>query len=312
MYVEERPTWLLLIFKIRGSILPRIWRRVAVSTILASIATVGHQTLDLLHVNLTVVPFTLIGLPLGIFLGFRNSAAYDRYWEGRKLWGQLVNTSRSFTRQVLTLIQPKDDDDKEEVTKLQRELVHRHVAFVHALRLALREEKAPELLGSFLRPEELDELEKEPNKPNAILQGTAFKLLAARKRGWIDTFHVPILEHSLVVFSDVQGACERIKNTPIPFSYTVLIHSIVAIYCVLLPFGVADTIKWMTPLVVAFIAYAFFGLDAIGDEIEHPFGRDLNDLPLYQLSRMIEANVRVRVGDEDLPAPVKPHNHVLL
>ena len=95
-------------------------------------------------------------------------------------------------------------------------------------------------------------------------------------------------------------------------SYTVLIHRVVAIYCVLLPFGLAHTIRFMTPVVVMFVAYAFFGLDAIGDEIEQPFGRDVNDLPLYQLSRMIEANVRKRVGDTDLPPPVKPHRGVLL
>lgn len=311
MYVEPKPTWIRIVFRLRGSVLPRIWRRVAVATGLAAIVTLLHQTLPWFHINLTVTPFTLIGLPLGIFLGFRNNASYDRYWEGRKLWGQLVNTSRTFTRQVLTLIVPDDPADAPAVDALQRELVHRQIAFVHQLRHALRDDPPLEHLDAHLSAEELARLAKEPNACNAILQGTAERLLHARRRGWIHTMHVPLLEQCLVVLSDVQGATERIKNTPIPFSYTVLIHRVVALYCVLLPFGVADTIKWMSPFVVMFIAYAFFGLDAIGDEIEHPFGRDVNDLPLYQLSRMIEGNLRVRIG-EDPPPPVKPHQGILL
>jgi putative membrane protein len=191
-------------------------------------------------------------------------------------------------------------------------MIYRHVGFVHALRMHLRDEMRVELLEDFLPAGELHDLKSEPNIPNAILQNTASRLVDARQKKWIDPFHVAMIEQSFVILSDVQGACERIKNTPIPFSYTVLIHRVVAIYCVLLPFGFAPTIHLMTPVVVMFISYAFFGLDAIGDEIENPFGRDVNDLPLYQLSRMIEGNIRKRVGDTDLPPPVKPHRGVLL
>ena len=110
--------------------------------------------------------------------------------------------------------------------------------------------------------------------------------------------------------TDIQGACERIKSTPIPFSYSVLIHRIVAIYCFLLPFGFVETIHWLTPVVVLFISYAFFGLDAVGDELEKPFGLDPNDLPLSAISRTIEGNLRWAIG-EPVPKPFEPRNGIL-
>jgi len=111
---------------------------------------------------------------------------------------------------------------------------------------------------------------------------------------------------------DVQGGCERIKSTPIPWSYTVLMHSIVAVYCFALPFGLIDTTKLLTPLVVALIAYAFLGLDAVGDELEEPFGSDYNDLPLTTLSRMIEVNLRQLLGESELPPLLTPDAHGVL
>jgi putative membrane protein len=121
---------------------------------------------------------------------------------------------------------------------------------------------------------------------------------------------VPVLEASLTTLTDIQGACERIKSTPIPYSYTVLLHRIVAVYCTLLPFGLMDSIKWATPAVVLAISYCFFGLDAIGDELEQPFGVDINDLPLKAISRTIERNLRERLG-EKVPPPVAPARGVL-
>ena len=134
--------------------------------------------------------------------------------------------------------------------------------------------------------------------------------MVARRKHWIHPLHIHVIEASLVALTDVQGACERIKSTPMPHSYTVLMHRIVAGYCVLLPFGFAETIGWATPIVVLFVSYALFGLDAIGEEIERPFGLDPNDLPLSTISRAIEANLRVRIGEK--PPPLfKPRNGIL-
>ncbi len=109
----------------------------------------------------------------------------------------------------------------------------------------------------------------------------------------------------------IQGACERIKSTPIPASYTVLIHRIVALYCLGLPFGIVTSVGALTPVVVAIVAYAFYGLDAVGSEIENPFGHDPNDLPLTALSRMIEVNLRQGLGEDELPPLLEPVDGIL-
>jgi putative membrane protein len=266
-----------------------------------------------LHYSLTAAPFTLVGLPLGIFLGFRNNTAYDRFWEARKLWGALVNTSRSITRQALTLIQPQLEPGLErpaQVRELQHRFVHLTIGYVHALRHHLRDTPPSETLEQVLPKESLESLRGESNVPLAILQRLGETVRQAYDLNWVHPVHVNALDASLTTLTDIQGACERIKSTPIPFSYTVLMHRIVAFYCVLLPFGLMDTVRWATPVVVLAISYCFFGLDAIGDEIEDPFGVDVNDLPLDSISRNIERNLRARIG-EDMPDPVTPQKGIL-
>ena len=308
MYVADRLGWIRRVFHIRGSVLPIVWPRIAFVTVVATVFTAAYLKTYFFHVSLTTAPFVLVGVPLGIFLGFRNNVAYDRFWEGRKLWGQLVNTSRAFTRQVLTLTTAPAEFTME-LDEFRRTIVRRHAAYVHSLRLSLRAESYTELTR-FLPDEEVHHLRAEPSAPNAILHQTGVLISAAWKRGWIDSVLMRSFDQSLVTLADVQGGCERIKSTPIPFSYTVLIHRIVAIYCLLLPFGLVETARWTTPFVVLIISNALFGLDAIGDEIENPFGHDVNDLPLHQLATMIESNVLVRIGDK-LPEPIRPKNHIL-
>ena len=236
------------------------------------------------------------------FLGFRNNASYDRFWEGRKLWGGLVNTSRSLARQSLTLIDGPVEGP--------RELVRLVIAYAHALRHHLRGTSPVAELEGILGADETAAIARQDNVPYALLQRMGERIVEARRKEQIHPFHVPVLESSLTSLTDIQGACERIKSTPLPYSYTVLMHRIVAGYCVLLPFGLMDIIDWATPFVVLAISYCFFGLDAIGDELEQPFGTDVNDLPLDGISRTIERNLRERLG-EALPPAVAPIRGIL-
>ncbi|EYF03336.1 bestrophin family protein [Chondromyces apiculatus] len=326
MIVPERHySWFRLLLKYRGTALARMRGRLIVTTLLAVVVTVIDLRVSFFHPDLTTIPFTLVGLSLSIFLGFRNNTSYDRFWEGRKLWGQLVNTSRSLTRQLLTLIATSPDragdragvdaaDDApadEAITAFRREMVYRLIAFVHCFRMHLRDQDRLEELDGLLSATEIEALRDEVNRPNAIVQALGHRLRDAWQRGWVHAMHLPVIEHSLTLLTDIQGGCERIKSTPIPLSYTSLIHQIVAIYCVALPFGLVKTVGVFTPVVVCIVAYAFYGLDAIGDEVENPFGLDPNDLPLSSLSRMIEVNLRQRLGEADLPALLKPKSGVL-
>lgn len=305
MYVDKRRTWFAIV-TLGGAALPNIWGRVLLVSALSVIVTGLYADVPVLHYSLTTTPFVMAGLPLSIFLGFRNTASYDRFWEARRQWGALVNTSRSFTRQLLTLI----EGDDAEIPAFRADLVHLLIGYVHAFRHHLRGTDSSATLERVIGAEETLRLQGEMNVPIAILQRLGDRLLEARKKDWINPFHVPVLEGSLTALTDIQGACERIKSTPIPYSYTVLMHRIVGAYCTLLPFGLDDALGWGTPAVVMFISYALFGLDAIGDEIEQPFGLDRNDLPLSTLSRMIEANLRVRLG-EPPPTLFEPRDGVL-
>ena len=312
MLVPSRLNWWGRVLTYRGSELPRTkWRilGVAIVSVVVTVLEVKHDW----HPRLTPLPFQLVGVALGIFLGFRNNASYDRWWEGRKLWGALVNTSRSCARQVLTLLgpQPGDTSTTADLPALRRELVYRVIAFVHALRLALRDDQDLSELADFLPRDEVEALANERNRPFAISQGTGDRLQQAWRGGLLHPMHLSVLEGSLTALTDIQGACERIKSTPIPFSYTTLIHRITAVYCYALPFGVVDAVGIYTPFVCVIVAYAFFGLDVVGEEIEMPFGRDYNDLPLRAISRMIEVNLRQRLGEEDLPPLLTPVNDFL-
>lgn len=318
MVQERRYSWLKLLFKYRGTALSRMRGRFALTTVLAIIVTVIDLKIGFFHADLTTIPFTLMGLALGIFLGFRNNTSYDRFWEARKLWGSLVNTSRSLTRQILTLVMdattPASDPantDTQEINSFQQEMVHRLVAYVHSLKHHLRDQDRVDDLAPMLAAAEIQSLRSEINRPVAILQRMGDRFQHAYRRGWVHPQHLPILEQSLVSLTDIQGGCERIKSTPIPLSYTSLIHQIVAIYCIALPFGLVKSVGAFTPIVVGIVAYAFYGLDAIGDEIENPFGTDANDLPLSALSTMIEVNLRQRLGETNLPPLHKPKGGVL-
>lgn len=308
MWIEKKRSWIEMV-ALGGFALPHIWMRTLTVTAISFFVTVLYEKVPQLHYSLTTAPFTIVGLPLGIFLGFRNNTAYDRFWEGRKLWGALVNTARSLTRQILTLIDAPPDVESEGRAFEQR-MVRMVIAYVHALRLHLRDLPAKDKLLEVLPRSEVDPVADDENVPLALLQRMGDLFVEARRKKWIDPYHVPVLEASLTSLTDIQGACERIKSTPIPYSYTVLMHRIVAGYCVLLPFGLMETIKWATPVVVLVISYCFFGLDAIGDEAEQPFGFDTNDLPLDSITNSIERNLRKRIGDP-LPEKVKAERGVI-
>jgi putative membrane protein len=307
MIVDERRTWWQQLSAWRGTALQRIWPRLVLVMAASAVLTWLHVAVDRRFDVLTPLPFSLVGVALGIFLGFRNNASYDRFWEGRRLWGELVNSSRSFTRQVLTLVEPEAA-----APRRRQALVHAAAAFAHALRDHLRGEPLGAEARALLEPEDDAALTTARHAPLAILTRLGESLAQARRAGAIDPLHVPVLEGSLTALTGVLGGCERIRNTPLPASYTVLIHRIVAVYVFTLPFGILDGIGPFTPIVVGFIAYALLGLDAIGDELENPFGTDANDLPLSSLCRTIEINLREALGEPELPPPLPPRDGVAL
>jgi putative membrane protein len=310
MIIVENRSWLNVLRSVRGTTLQKTWGRLAVAVGASTVATYLHLSFGYFEHDLTLQPFQLIGLALGIFLGFRNNASFDRFWEGRKLWGQIVNSTRTTTRLILAMVGPAEVTD--EVRERHRDLVYHVIAWVHALRHGLRRQDKLEELASLLPKAEYEALRLETNRPNAIISHVSLMLRQDVERGWLDKLHHITIENELTALINAQGGCERIKSTPIPYVYTVLLHQLVAVYCFALPFGLVHSIGDLTPFVVLLVAYAFFSLDAVGDELEDPFGEDPNDLPLATISRMIEVNLRERLREEEKPSLLKPVKNTLL
>ena len=305
MVVGTPARWWRMLLVLRGTTLRRTWIRLLVTFVWAEVITFYWDVIHLERLALTITPFSLIGVALSIFLGFRNNASYDRYWEARKLWGRLVNASRTWARQVTMLVEGESGPGS-----MRRELIERQLAYTHSLRLHLRGEGDDGNLEKLLGSKEATEVAGFANRPARIVQGTGEVVRRAWKEGRLSEFHVPVLEGTMTELLALQGGCERIKATPVPWSYVVLTHRIVAVYCLALPLGLVPTVGAATPFVVALIAFAFYGLDAIGEEIEEPFGHDPNDLPLSALCNTIEIDLRQTLGDEP-PEKLAPSKGLL-
>jgi putative membrane protein len=310
MIVRDRPSPLRLFLIMRGSVLPSIWKSLLFTTLLAVAVTFTGGMLEGHRLTLSAIPFTLMGLPLAIFLGFRNNAAYDRYWEGRKQWGDLIARCRNLARQCLGLIDvhapaAADADD------VRIRMLRRAIAFAHALRHHLRKSDPEPDAAPWLAPGEWARLRLLPNLPQALMLEMGADLGQCLRERRIDPNLAPSLDATLCAMTGVATACERIRGTPIPFSYTLLLHRTAYLYCILLPFGLVDAIGDLTPVVTAVVAYTFFGLDALGDEIEEPFGASDHDLPLEAICRTIEIDLRSALGERDLPPPLQPVDYRL-
>ncbi|WP_027016735.1 bestrophin family protein [Comamonas composti] len=303
MIVRPPMHWLRMLFVWRGSVLPKIAPQLIATTLFALAVTFVHGRVLDWKVSLNFVPFSLIGLTLAIFLGFRNGTSYARYWEARTLWGSVLIESRSLTRQALTLCR---NPAQAQILAL------RLCAFAHALKHQLRGSDGAADMARFLPPADCQRLALARFKPAMALLLAGEWLGDRMQAGEVPPPVVPALEASLSHLSGALGGCERIASTPIPFTYAVIIHRCIYLYCFWLPFGLLDAIGWMTPVIVCFIAYTFFALEALGAEIENPFGNEPNDLPLGAISHGIESSVLDMLGEPPrTEAPVVERGFIL-
>ncbi|ANE51792.1 bestrophin family protein [Flavisolibacter tropicus] len=305
MIVREKEGWFRMLFVWRGSVLVNIFPRL-LALLLISVAVVYfHGTFFSYKIPLNPAPFTLLGVALAIFLGFYNTTSYERYWEGRKLWGAMLNDTRSLARQALTMSGPQQNSDD------QRYFVRLLIAFTHSLKHQLRNTDVQPDLERLLPLEQAQELEPARYKPIMILMMMGNWVKKRVEAGNIDTITQSAFDRNLNKLSDIVGGCERIASNPVPFTYSVLLHRTVYLYCFLLPFGLVDSIGWMTPVMVVFTGYTFMALDAIANEIEEPFGNQPNDLALNAMSHMIETTL-LEMAQEPLPDSLPPADNYVV
>jgi ion channel-forming bestrophin family protein len=280
---------------------PQISRRLGLLFILDSTIAAGYVFGGLTFLAVPSLPLGTIGSALSIFLAFRTGSAYDRWWEARMLWGSLVNNSRTFARQVMTLMH---DGDADERRVLQRRLVVLMICYVHALRCHLRTQRPFAELRQWLEPALIEDLRRHANVPSALLTHMAELVRDAYDRGWLDSFRWTAIDRTIGELTNVQGACERIKNTPMPKQYDYFPRVLVGFFCVLLPFGLVQGLGLLTPVASTGLGLIFITLDRIGREIEAPFETTVQDTPMTNLSRTIEINLRQLLGER---APKELH-----
>jgi putative membrane protein len=295
LIVRPKVNWLRMLFIWHGSVLQSILPQLLLMLAVALLALLTHGKIFGEKVPLDTAPFTLMGVSLAIFLAFRNNASYDRYWEARKLWGHLLTVTRSLTTQLNSYV-PQDRAD------VQRDLfVNRVIALVYALKHQLRDTDASADLARYLPAQEAAALNAKHYRPVALLNTLRRSLGEMQHNGALPGNTVWMCDQQINELSTVIGACERIANTPLPFAYGVLLHRTVYAYCILLPFGLVDSIGAATPLISVFVSYTLIALEAIASEISEPFGIQPNNLALDSLTCTIERSL-LELNERAMPA----------
>ncbi|SFR37629.1 putative membrane protein [Robiginitalea myxolifaciens] len=322
-----------------GIILRYAWKNVIFFVFWAGLAFFLFQELGWDFLRIPFQPLSVIGIAVAFYIGFKNSQSYDRFWEGRKIWGGIVNYSRTWTIQVLGLVQDKGE---------HQQLVYRHLAWINALRVQLRqptsftirENRAVEALfkrhgernpvcdvtTSFLQPDEIADLEERKNVATHLVKKQALEIDRLLKEDKITEFDKQLMHGVLEELYNLQGKCERIKNTPFPRQYAYFSTVFCWIFVLLIPFGLLDVFhgqvlslteeaqliyRWLLVPFSVLISWIFVTMEKVGSNSEDPFEGRINDVPMTALCRTIEIDLRDMLDEEALPAKVGPKDGIL-
>ncbi|MCH4824386.1 multidrug transporter [Gramella lutea] len=282
-------------------------------------------------------PISIIGIAVAFYLGFKNNSSYDRTWEARKIWGSIVNNSRSFAAASISFIQ---GDNQESIKK---EMIYRHIAWITALRHQLRlsrpwehldkrleklysakvcedyNEKLDSELSKFISENELAEVQGKSNTATQIMKRQAIRLQELKDLGYFDDFRHMEFHQLIVSFYEDQGKSERIKNFPFPRQYASTTLWLTFVFCAFVPFGLLDIFRntddwrfWICPIISALIIWVFFLMEKIGDYSENPFEGSYNDVPITSIARGIEIDLREMLNDDEIPPAMEAQNGFLL
>lgn len=276
--------WFRTAFQLRGSIVSKILPRVVVAGVVAFFISYLHTQ----HYNiaLPILAGIIPNIVIGLLLVFRTNTAYERYWEGRRLWGTITNVSRNLARQMLVNIETATDTEIKEKNQAMGLIV----AFGVATKLQLRGE-GYEDLKKELSSENFTQLHKNDSPALEIAIALERYLQTQFKRDIIDTIQLSNMKELLNVLVDSLGGCERILKTPIPLAYAIHLKQLLIIYSFTLPFQFVGDLGWWTAPIVMLVSFTLFGIEEIGMEIENPFGKDTNDLPLDTITLGIKSHI---------------------
>lgn len=252
----------------------------------------------------TIIP-TVLGTSLAFFIGFNNNQAYDRWWEARKIWGAIVNNSRTWSRQVLYYAKPSDALGEDELRKIQVRMVKRHVGFLYALKMGLRRTNNMKY-KDYLGEEEGNEVSEYTNVHNAILSWQADDLNTLYDKGCIDGFKFRELSGMITTFSDDMGGSERINNTVFPTTYNYYSRAFIWVFVYSVTMSIGNSIGIWAIVFGGLVGYVFFTIQAMGQLVVNPFeNHNITGTPLDQIIRTIEINLFEMLGEENIPQPVQ-------
>lgn len=282
-------------------------------------------------------PISVIGIAVAFYLGFKNNSSYDRTWEARKIWGSIVNNSRTFGAAISAFVTGKDED------LIKKELIHRHIAWLTALRYQLRLSRpwehtenrlkgvyAPKVcedyinslhneLRTYLDEKDIKALENKSNTAVQILKIQSERLQELRNQDYFEDFRHMEFHELIRSFYEDQGKSERIKNFPFPRQYASTAYWLSIIFCAFVPLGLIDIfqngniiIYWTGPVISAILIWVFFLMEMIGDYSENPFEGTYNDVPITAIAKGIEIDIREMINDTDIPKPIEAENGFLM
>lgn len=279
----------------------QVWRTLAVLFVWDVLVTIIYYVLPF---RAPALPLTIFGSALALFLGFRANSTYQRWWEGRVLWGQMINASRNLVRLCVSVLSAP------EAAAVGRSIALRQVAYVHALRCQLRRLPVGVELEPRLDADEVAAVVTRTNVANGLLDTTGRAVEQARRDGWIDSIQQASVERILVDIANAQGGMERLKNTPLPYQYRFYPNLFTRVFCILLPIGLVETLQYATPVGSTVAGLMFLAVLKIGHELVDPFANTIHDLPLDSMCRTVEIDALQAIG-ERAPEPLQPVDGVL-
>ncbi|GAB3697193.1 bestrophin family ion channel [Spirosoma flavus] len=326
-------------------IFPFAWRSVVLFLMYSSLICGLYVVLNWTFLAVPFVPIATIGTAVAFYVGFKNNSSYDRLWEARRIWGSITNASRSFAIMVLDYVTEQSNNgigQDHDVQQIHQQLIYRHLAYITALRVQLRQKPVWVLhhdpahdvierieafrqcsldveLGRFLAQDEIEAIIKHPNPATYLLRQQSAQLRQLRDANFLSDYYHVELERWLAEFYNQQGACERIKSFPFPRQYAFFSYVFTWLFIAVLPYGLLNEMAkvggwhiWLTVPFYTIIAWVFNTMEVVGDTSENPFENSINDIPMTAICRNIEIDLRDMLGETALPQRMQAVDNILM
>ena len=318
------------------------WKYLLYYIILGTAVYIVHDVYEFKQIAIPFLPLATIGTAVAFYLGFKNNSSYDRLWEGRKIWGALVNSSRTFGTWIVNWT-GDGEVEGEELQQIKKEIIYRHIGYINVLKTQLRKNSVWEnhhyhnisstitgetieemyqknvkmITENFLTEAEKKVMPEQVNKATYLLVQQSKALTELKSKNLLTEFEHSDLEKMIQSFYDQQGAAERIKTFPFPRQYGFFSAVFVNIFVTLLPFGLIGTMSangmsWLAIPMSVLISWIFITMEEVGDSSENPFENGINDVPLNAICRPIEIDLKQMLGETEIPEKIKPVNDVLM